>query len=164
MSVNMEVKEMDKISDSNKLQKKRGRKKGCPAPPGAWKPGQSGNPRGAPVQGTSWAAVIKVVSEMTAKQLADFVGSGWLQSQLAKMPQTVSMKYLVVIRWFVAQMNDPSPSLAGVIMDREDGKVAGDTGSNTTIVYVGRDSKWEPNMKSITEIEEAQKMLGESNR
>lgn len=118
---------------------------GIPKPrPTAFKPGKSGNPNGAPKRGTSWSEVIKTVSEMTPAQIIEALKGGIFADQLRKMPQHMSMKYLVVIRWFIAQMNEPSPSLAGVIMDREDGKVAGDTGGATTIVYVGRDSAWRP--------------------
>ncbi len=109
-----------------------------------FKPGQVTNPKGAPKRGTSWAEVIKVVSEMTPAQIMESLQGGPLFDQLRRMPQHLSMKYLVVIRWFVAQMNEPSPSLAGVIMDREDGKVAGDTGGAVTVVYVGRDRGWRP--------------------
>jgi len=122
-----------------------------------WKPGQSGNPKGAPKRGTSWAEVIKTVSEMTPSQLIEALQGGVLVDQLKRMPQHMTMKYLVVIRWFVAQMNEPSPSLAGVIMDREDGKVAGDTGGSTTVVYVGRDTQWKPT--GVIDIGSEQRLL-----
>ena len=46
------------------------------APPKGWKPGQSGNPKGRPKDGESWAAVIKEISDMPADEVLALVGKG----------------------------------------------------------------------------------------
>jgi hypothetical protein len=87
-----------------------------------WKKGESGNPKGRPKLGNSWAEAIRWATSRTPKELAGFLGASFLTTQLNKMPQNVSLKHLIIARWIVAQMNDPSPALAGIIMDREEGK------------------------------------------
>ena len=136
-----------------RLNKKRGA--GRP-----FKPGQSGNLKGTPKRGTSWAEVIKWAADSTPGQLVKYLQSGELESAFRKMPSPVTMKRLIVLRWFVAQMNEPSPALAGLILNRSEGKVSDNIGGATKIVYVGRDSKWESNGPIPIEATEAvQKQL-----
>jgi hypothetical protein len=98
------------------------------APRTAWKPGQSGNPKGAPKDGESWAAIIKEISEMSADELFELVGKtngkiNDLGRAYKQMPPEVAMKKLVVARILAALMFEPSGSLWKELMDRTEGKV-----------------------------------------
>jgi hypothetical protein len=93
-------------------------------PKTAWKPGQSGNPKGRPKDGESWASVIKAVGEMYPGDILDFIGrTNELGKQVAKLPKNVQMKYLVTTRIFSALMFDPTSGLWKELMERADGKL-----------------------------------------
>lgn len=87
--------------------------------------GQSGNPKGRPKDGESWAAIIKSVGDMFPMDLVAFIGAdNDLGKMLAKLPQKVQMKYLVTARVFSALMFEPSSGLWKELMERTEGKVA----------------------------------------
>lgn len=91
---------------------------------GKFKKGQSGNPAGRPKDGESWASVIKEISEMTPDQVLKLVGKdNDLGKALAKLPQKVMMKKLVVARILAALMFEPSGGLWNTLMERAEGKV-----------------------------------------
>ena len=93
-------------------------------PKSAWKPGQSGNPRGRPKDGESWAAIIKSVGDMYPTDLIAFIGKdNDLGRMLSKLPANVQMKYLVTARVFSALMFEPTNGLWKETMDRAEGKV-----------------------------------------
>ena len=95
------------------------------APPHAWKPGQSGNPKGRPKDGQSWAAVWKECTEKTPAEVLSLINtSNDLGKAFKSYPPNVQMKYLVALRALSALMFDPQASMLNAIMDREDGKVA----------------------------------------
>jgi hypothetical protein len=110
-----------------------------------WVKGQSGNPNGAPRKGASWAEAIRWATEQTAGEIVDRLESGELRAAFARMPKKMQLKHLIVLRWLAAQMFDPSPGLAALIMDREDGKVADKIESNGPLVVVTRKTEWTPN-------------------
>jgi hypothetical protein len=87
----------------------------------SWKPGQSGNPAGAPKRGESWTELIKSIGEMTGQQVAEFAGS--LGAEFRKMPEGVTLKTLVVMRVYGQMINEPSPGLLNAFMERAEGKV-----------------------------------------
>jgi hypothetical protein len=92
--------------------------------PTAWKKGQSGNPKGRPKDGESWAAIIKAVGEMYPNDILAFVGTNNdLGKVIAQLPKNVQMKYLVTARVFSALMFEPTAGLWKELMERADGKV-----------------------------------------
>jgi len=93
-------------------------------PKTAWKKGQSGNPKGRPKDGESWASIIKAVGDMYPADLIKIVGSkNDLGKMLVNLPANVQMKYLVTARVFTALMFEPTSGLWKELMERVDGKV-----------------------------------------
>ena len=90
-------------------------------PPTAWKKGQSGNPKGAPRRGMSWAELIKDVGELTPPEAA--AKSLELSKQFLKIGDGVTLKEAVVLRVYGALLFDPNPGLLNAFMDRVEGKV-----------------------------------------
>jgi len=90
-------------------------------PKTAWKPGQSGNPAGAPKRGESWAEIIKRIGDMEPGEAAQTFGE--IAKQLRSMPGGVTLKEFVVMRIYAAMLFEPSSSLWGHMLDRVDGKV-----------------------------------------
>ena len=86
-----------------------------------WKKGQSGNPKGAPKRGESWAEIIKRVGELTPSEAA--ARSQELAEKLRAIGDAVTLKEAVVIRIYAALLEDPNPGLVNSFMDRSDGKV-----------------------------------------
>lgn len=87
----------------------------------SWKPGQSGNPKGAPKRGESWAELIKLYGEMTPEEIAEKAKT--IAGQLKKIGGGISMKEAVIIRVFAALMFEPTKGLWDSLMERTDGKV-----------------------------------------
>lgn len=88
---------------------------------GSYKPGQSGNPAGAPPRGQSWADIFNEVGSLTPEAAAKQV-SRWA-AKFRLLPQGVTLKYIVAIRAFTALIDEPNARLIMAIMDRMDGKV-----------------------------------------
>lgn len=109
---------------ANVANNKESIKKKRKAPPAGWKPGQSGNPKGRPKDGESWAAIIKEISAMTPTQIVTLVGKdNDLGRSLAQLPKNVMMKKLVVARILAALMFEPTSNLWTSLMERAEGKV-----------------------------------------
>ena len=90
-----------------------------------WAKGVSGNPKGRPKDGESWAAIIKKVGDMYPIDIIAFIGKdNDLGRMLAKLPKGVQMKYLVTARVFSALMFEPTSGLWKEMMERTEGKVA----------------------------------------
>jgi hypothetical protein len=87
----------------------------------SWKPGQSGNPAGAPRRGESWAETIKLYGDMTPEEIANKAKD--IAGQLKKIGGGISMKEAVVIRVFAALMFEPTSGLWKELMERTEGKV-----------------------------------------
>jgi hypothetical protein len=89
-----------------------------------WGKGESGNPKGRPKEGESWAAIIKEISSMTPDQIIKLVGrDNDLGIAISQLPKNVMMKKLVVARVLAALMFEPNGSLWNSLMDRAEGKV-----------------------------------------
>jgi len=94
------------------------------ATPASWKKGQSGNPKGRPKDGESWAGIIRAVGDMYTDDILEIIGPTTdLGKALQQMPKNVQMKYLVTMRIYAALMFEPSGTLWNNLMDRVDGKV-----------------------------------------
>lgn len=87
----------------------------------SWKPGQSGNPKGAPKRGESWAELIKLYGDMTPEEIAQKAKT--IAGELKKIGDGISMKEAVIIRIYAALMFEPSSSLWKELMERTEGKV-----------------------------------------
>ena len=90
-------------------------------PPKAWKKGQSGNPKGAPKRGESWAEIIKRIGDMTPIEAADHANE--IAKQLRKLGGGLTLKEAVVIRVYAALLFEPQASLLNTFMERAEGKV-----------------------------------------
>lgn len=88
-------------------------------PRSAWKPGTSGNPRGAPRRGESWTEIIKRVGDMTPAEAA--ATSLELARQLLKLGDGLTLKEAVVLRVYGALLFDPNPGLLNAFMNRAEG-------------------------------------------
>jgi hypothetical protein len=87
----------------------------------AWKPGESGNPAGAPKRGESWAEIIKQYGDMTPVEAADRANE--IAKQLRRIGEGVTLKEAVVVRVYAALLFEPSASLLNSFMERAEGKV-----------------------------------------
>lgn len=89
-------------------------------PKTAWKPGESGNPAGAPRRGESWAELFKSIGNMTPAEVAD-KALLWA-AKFRTMPKGATLKELVVIRAYASLLDESNASLLREIMDRAEGK------------------------------------------
>lgn len=87
-----------------------------------WKKGQSGNLKGGPKRGESWAETITKIGNMTGEQAADFCRL--VGEKLAGIGGSVSLKEAVTLRCFAALMFEPQASMLTALADRAEGKVA----------------------------------------
>jgi len=87
-----------------------------------WQKGKSGNPKGAPKRGESWAEIIKRIGEMTPGEAA--ARSLSLAKQLLEIGDGVTLKEAVILRVYGALIFEPQPGLLNAFMERTEGKVA----------------------------------------
>lgn len=104
------------LAHSAAISKSTAKRKPTPA---SWRKGQSGNPKGAPKRGESWAEVVTRVFNMTGAEVADYAMP--LAKQLRTIGETVTLKEAVTLRVAVALMNEPTPGLFNAVMDRVEG-------------------------------------------
>lgn len=88
-------------------------------PAHAWKPGQSGNPKGAPKRGESWAEIIKRVGDMTPVEAATH--SLELGKQLLNYGNSITLKEAVVMRVYGALLFEPTGGLFSALTNRAEG-------------------------------------------
>lgn len=91
------------------------------APPRAWKKGQSGNPKGAPKRGESWAETIKAIFDLDGPDIAAMWDTQ--HKEFGKLPEGISVKQLVVMTVAASMLREPSPGLWRELMERVEGKV-----------------------------------------
>ncbi|HEY4721557.1 MAG TPA: hypothetical protein VII92_06895 [Anaerolineae bacterium] len=86
-----------------------------------WKPGQSGNPAGAPKRGESWKEIVAKIGNMTPREAADHCNE--IAKQIRKIGDGITLKEAVVLRVYTALLFEPQPGLLNAIMERDEGKV-----------------------------------------
>lgn len=87
-----------------------------------WPKGVSGNPKGAPKRGESWAEIIKRVGEYTPSEAAE--RSLELAKKLLTIGDGVTLKEAAILRVFGATLFEPQPGLLNILIERAEGKVA----------------------------------------
>jgi hypothetical protein len=105
----------DKLADNTGVSTKK-KPRGKPFPKGV-----SGNPKGAPKRGESWAEIIDRIGAMTPIEAAAHANA--IAGKLKTMGGAITLKEAVVIRGYAALLFEPSSSLMNIYMDRTDGKV-----------------------------------------
>lgn len=108
---------MSKSANTAKTDKKR------KPPKSAWPKGISGNPAGRPKDGESFSAIFASVGNMYTQDILEFIGAtNDLGRMVASLPRAVQLKYLTVIRVYVALLFEPSQGLLKEVVDRIEGK------------------------------------------
>ena len=88
---------------------------------GRWKPGESGNPKGAPKRGQSWAEIIKEIGELTPDEARAMSQKIFAQIQLGNK---ITLKQAVVLRVYAALLFEPQPGMLNILIERAEGKVS----------------------------------------
>ena len=86
-----------------------------------WPKGVSGNPKGAPKRGESWAEIIKRYCEMTPSQAA--TESLELTKRFLSIGDGVTLKQAVILRVYASLLFEPQPGLFNAFMERTEGKI-----------------------------------------
>jgi hypothetical protein len=107
-------------ANSSAAPKPKGKPRGKP-----WPKGTSGNPAGRAKDGQSWSAIISEIGDMYPEDINAFIPkNNPLGREVAKLPQAVQMKYLVIMRVYAALMFEPTSGLLKEFLDRMEGKVS----------------------------------------
>ena len=83
--------------------------------------GVSGNPKGAPKRGESWAEIIKRIGEMTPEEASDHAQQ--IAGKLRSIGGGLTLKEAVVLRVYAALMFEPTAALLNSFMERAEGKI-----------------------------------------
>lgn len=111
--------EEKKLPDNTQKTGKRGGKRST-----SWKPGQSGNPNGAPKNTESWAKIIEQVGDMYIEDILPLVGeTSPIGKLLVKHPPKVQLKVLVTARVFASLLTSPTSGLWNELISRKEGKL-----------------------------------------
>jgi hypothetical protein len=116
-----------KAPDISKNRKKRGVPKGF-HPVKEWKPGQSGNPTGAPRKGMSTAETIRTLKALTPDELRRALragggtGKSGMEKALAAMPQGVPLGLLMNASAMIHTTCEPTPGVLAYLRDSDEGK------------------------------------------
>jgi hypothetical protein len=86
-----------------------------------WPKGVSGNPKGRPPDGESWAAIIREVGNMTGNDVAEWFDA--YRKDCERLGK-VQFKHAIVARVFLDLLHEPKAALFNAIMDRAEGKLA----------------------------------------
>jgi hypothetical protein len=115
-------------------------------PKSAWKPGQSGNPGGRPKNEQSISYWLLEFGSLTPRELSDRCAQ--YAAELKKVKGDMSMFAHIALRALMGQINEPSPGLFALILERTEGKVSqpisGDPDAPLKIVIEYADSQSHP--------------------
>lgn len=130
-----------KLADNSKTTAKP---RGKPFPKGV-----SGNPKGAPKRGESWAEIIKAFGDLTPIEAAEKAHE--IGKQLRKYGGDLTLKQAVVVRIYAALLFEPQAALLNSFMDRAEGKVTQPFSGNiglSWIDFINNDNPEEDNKQS----------------
>src|SRR3989304_3862621 len=85
--------------------------------------GISGNPKGRPLKGESFAEIVREVGAMSGNELADVMSNAWAP-ELRREISSVRMKDALIVRAFLAFFREPTGSMFNAITDRAEGRPA----------------------------------------
>ena len=111
-----------------KIKRKRGPKPGTFKPVNVWKPGQTGNPHGAPRKGMSTAETIRTLKALTPDELRAMLKAGGgtgrsgMEQALASMPKGVPLGLLMNASAIIQTTCDPQASTLAYLRDSDEGK------------------------------------------
>jgi len=117
-----------------------------------FKKGTSGNPKGRPMKGNSMAELIREIGDMTGDQMAE---RAMLWATDCRRLGVTRFKDALVLRMYLASMNEPTGAMCKVLLDRHDGLLP-------QPIAVGGDAQLGP-IKIVVEYvegEEAETTLG----
>jgi hypothetical protein len=107
----------------------KGKRGSSHAPPiNAWKPGQTGNPHGAPRKNMSTAETIRTLKALTPEELryalraGGGTGKSGMEKALASMPPGVPLGLLLHGSAIVSGVCEPSPGVLTYLRDSDEGK------------------------------------------
>ena len=85
--------------------------------------GISGNPKGRPLKGESFAEIVREVGAMSGNELADAMCNAWAP-ELRKEISAVRMRDAFIVRAYLAFFREPTGSMFNAITDRAEGRPA----------------------------------------
>jgi len=107
---------------------KNRKRRGNPHPVKAWKPGQTGNPNGAPRKGMSTAETIRTLKALTPDELRRALragggtGKSGMERALAAMPPGVPLGLLMNASAMIQATCEPQPGVLNYLRDSDEGK------------------------------------------
>lgn len=107
----------ENLADNNEKSTKK-KPRGKP-----WIKGQSGNPKGAPKRGKSWAEAMARITGMTREQAIDYVGKETtIGRALKELSPKIPIKDALIFIAIIAFGRDPNARMLTAMMDREEGR------------------------------------------
>ena len=109
-----------------------------------FKKGQSGNPKGRPKDGESWAGIFREIGDLTP------AGAGELGTEIGKRlsqnygKTELNLRKLLALRLYDAALFDPQPGIVNIIIEREDGKVKDVVETSGKLEIVIGATQWTP--------------------
>ena len=103
-------------SDNGNGKKKRGRIENLKP----WPKGVSGNPKGGPKRGQSWAESVNRIGDMTPHEAAEYCLL--LAKQLLQLGEGITLRDAAILSSFAKQINDPDGRMFNALSDRAEGK------------------------------------------
>ncbi len=119
---------MKKQSETTANNKGTAKPRGKPFPKGV-----SGNPKGAPKRGESWADIIKRIGDMSPIEAAQH--AQMIAGKLKQLGGEITLKEAVVIRVYASLLFEPTASLLNSFMERAEGKVVQPIEGNVNMTW-----------------------------
>jgi hypothetical protein len=117
-----------KQSETTANNKGTAKPRGKPFPKGV-----SGNPKGAPKRGESWADIIKRIGDMSPIEAAQH--AQMIAGKLKQLGGEITLKEAVVIRVYASLLFEPTASLLNSFMERAEGKVVQPIEGNVNMTW-----------------------------